>query len=308
MNIAILGASSLIAKDLVCRMLCQGDHELKLFSRDTAALQQWLDTHKFAHKVSSLSYSEFNNGKYDAIINFVGVGDPSQIQALAGSILDITFQFDEMVLSYLARHPECKYIFLSSGAAYGSNFETPATSNSCATVEINNLSVQNWYGIAKLYSECRHRALSNLNIVDVRVFNYISRSQNLSARFLITDMLRAIRDDVVFKTGSEDLVRDYLHPDDFYALILAILASAKCNTAVDCYTKSPISKNELLRAMAEHFGLQYDITVGQQGVAATGSKTNYYSLNRKAAEFGYIAKLSSLEGIIQEATAMLERK
>lgn len=40
-------------------------------------------------------------------------------------------------------------------------------------------------------------------------------------------------------------------------------------------------------------------------VNATGAKPHYYSLNRKAAEFGYQPARSSLEGIVAEAAAIL---
>lgn len=42
------------------------------------------------------------------------------------SIFDVTLRFDEMVLNYLKNHPACRYLFLSSGAAYGSGFNEPA--------------------------------------------------------------------------------------------------------------------------------------------------------------------------------------
>jgi nucleoside-diphosphate-sugar epimerase len=294
MKIAIFGSNSLIAKNLISKMLSHDKYELKLFSRDATSLKQWLETHRFKSGFSLHNYTEFN--------------DPLQIQAMGNSILDITFKFDHMVLEYLAKHPECKYIFLSSGAVYGSQFVQPATACTPATIEINNLSEQSWYGIAKLYSECRHRALSHLNIFDIRIFNYVNRFQNLSTRFLITDILRSIHDDEIFQTGPENIVRDYLHPEDFYNLIKSLLSVNACNTAVDCFTKSPISKRDLLEAMTKEFGLRYEITTSAKGILATGSKPNYYSLNHKASEFGYIPKYTSLESILKEAKVILTRK
>ena len=59
--------------------------------------------------------------------------------------------------------------------------------------------------------------------------------------------------------------------------------------------------------MAEHFGLCYEV-VGDTSVLvnATGAKPNYYSLNRKAAEFGYQPTWSSLECILAETAAILK--
>jgi hypothetical protein len=60
--------------------------------------------------------------------------------------------------------------------------------------------------------------------------------------------------------------------------------------------------------MQEKFGLRYEITAVTAGVNATGSKPHYYSLNTRAADFGYQPVLTSLEGILTEAAAMLQQQ
>src|SRR5207253_939480 len=117
-----------------------------------------------------------------------------QSAAMSASIFDVTLQYDEMALRYVRDNPECRYIFMRSGAAYGSTFEAPVEANTKAVIAINNLLPQDWYGAAKLHAECRHRSLTDLSIIDVRVFNYFSHTQDIAARFLIMDILRAIRD------------------------------------------------------------------------------------------------------------------
>ena len=145
----------------------------------------------------------------------------------------------------------------------------------------------------------------NLSIIDIRVFNYFSRTQDISARFLITDILRAIRDKTVLKTSPDYIVRDFLHPSDFYRLVSALLSAPAANAAVDCYSRAPIDKPNLLAAMQEKFGLRYEITEATASVNATGSKPHYYSLNTRAADFGYQPRLTSLEGILQESEKIL---
>jgi len=167
-------------------------------------------------------------------------------------------------------------------------------------VAINNLAPHEWYGVAKLYAECRHRAHPELPIIDIRVFNYFSRTQDIEARFLITDILRALRDKTVLKTSPDYIVRDFLHPSDFYKLVSALLAAPPANAAVDCYTRAPIDKPTLLAAMQEKLGLQYEITGAAAGVNATGGKPHYYSLNTRAADFGYQPAWTSLEGVLIE--------
>jgi nucleoside-diphosphate-sugar epimerase len=305
MRIAILGATSQIAKDLVVSFSADPGKHLHLFARRPGEVNEWLKFNRFAQRYPVAEFSEFAKHEFDVVINFVGVGNPAQAVAIGNSIFDITLRFDELVLKYLQEHPACRYIFLSSGAAYGSVFNEPAKRDTPAVVSINNLAPHEWYGVAKLHAECRHRALPDLPIIDIRVFNYFSRTQDMSARFLISDILRAIRDKSVLKTSPEYIVRDFLHPTDFSKLVCALLAAPAANASVDCYTRAPVDKPSLLAAMQMEFGLQYEVSSTAASVNATGSKPHYYSLNSRAADFGYQPALTSLEGILQEATAVL---
>jgi len=306
MKIAILGATSLIARDLIVSFAAAEDKQLHLFARRPDEVNKWLLSTGLAERYRVDDFPEFVRHEFDAVINFVGVGNPAQAVAMGNSIFDITLHFDEMVLDYLKQHPACRYLFLSSGAAYGSNFNEPASRDTPAIVPINNLTPHEWYGVAKLHAECRHRAHPELAIIDIRVFNYFSHTQNLSARFLITDILRAIRGKTVLHTSSDYIVRDYLHPNDFYQLVNALLVASPANAVVDCYSRAPIDKPSLLAAAQKQFGLQYEIIEATAGVNATGSKPHYYSLNRRAADFGYQPDFTSLDGILQESEKLLD--
>lgn len=308
MRIAILGATSQIAKDLVLSFSAQSNHVLALYARRPEVVKQWLASIGLLGRYAVDDFTTFGaDEQFDAILNFVGVGNPAQAAAMGASIFDVTLKYDEMALDYVRQHPACRYIFLSSGAAYGSSFDAPVDANTKAVVAINNLQPQDWYGVAKLHAECRHRSLPHLSIVDIRVFNYFSHTQDMSARFLMTDILRAIRDKTVLKTSPDYIVRDFLHPSDFHGLVCALLTAPTINTAVDCYSRAPIDKPTLLAAMQKNFKLQYEITATTAGVNATGNKPYYYSLNTRAADFGYHPSLTSLEGVIQDVEETLQK-
>lgn len=308
MRIAILGATSQIARDLITSFHTKQDKHLHLFARRPDDVKTWLELTGLDDEYPIDDFSGFTKHEFDAVINFVGVGDPAQIKAMGSSIFDVTLRFDEMVMDYLQTHPSCRYLFLSSGAAYGSDFNEPANLVTPAIVPINELAPQDWYGVAKLHSECRHRAHTEWSIIDIRVFNYFSRTQDIAARFLITDIIRAIRDNTVLQTSSDNVVRDYLHPSDFYRLVTALLAGPINNAVVDCCSRGPIDKLSLLATMQAQFGLQYEITEASTAVNATGSKSHYYSLNNKIAEaLGYRPEYTSLDGIIRELNFMLKR-
>lgn len=304
-RIAILGATSQIARDLIVSFSAIADKHLHLFARRPDEVTKWLASVELSGRYPVDEFSAFAKQEFDAVINFVGVGNPAQAVAMGNSIFDITLRFDEMVLEYLHAHPTCRYLFLSSGAAYGSSFNKPAGRDTPAVVAINDLAPHEWYGVAKLHAECRHRAHPELSIIDIRVFNYFSRTQDIAARFLITDILRAIRDKTVLKASPDYIVRDFLHPSDFYKLVSALLSAPAANAVVDCYSRAPIDKPNLLAAMQEKFGLRYEIADATAGVNATGEKPHYYSLNTRAADFGYQPEWTSLEGILEESKNIL---
>ena len=294
MTVAILGASSQLARDLARAMAPH--YTLQLYARGAIA------------GAEVLPYSEYGKHAHDAVINFVGVGDPARAAAMGASIFDITSEFDNLALAGLDAHPQRKYIFLSSGAAYGHAFHQPVGEHSLAAVPINALAPQDWYGAAKLYAECRHRARPGNAITDLRVFNYFSRTQNLDARFFVTDMLRALRDGTVMKTSPDPMVRDYLHPLDFFQLVDCVLRGDAGNRAIDCYSRAPVDKTALLEAMAGSFGLRYEIVPGMAApVNATGAKPHYYSQQRLAATLGYQPAYASIDTVISETAAILGR-
>lgn len=308
MRIAIFGATSQIARDLIVSSSAAEDTQLYLFARRPDEVTKWLASAGLTGRYPVDGFSGFAKQEFDAVINFVGVGNPAQAVAMGNTIFDVTLRFDEMVLEYLQTHPACRYLFLSSGAAYGSSFNEPAKRDTPAVVAINNLAPHEWYGVAKLHAECRHRSHPELPIIDIRVFNYFSRTQDIAARFLITDILRAVRDKTVLKTSPDYIVRDFLHPSDFYKLVSALLSAPATNAAVDCYSRAPIDKPALLAAMQKAFGLRYETTGAITSVNATGGKPHYYSLNTRAADFGYQPALTSLEGILLEATAIIQQQ
>jgi len=305
MKIAILGATSEIAKDLILFFLGHTSHQLTLFARRQEIVKIWVQGLELVNQCSVKNFSEFNaEQNFDVLINFVGVGDPAQATSMGGSILDITYKYDKLALDYLELHPSCRYIFLSSGAVYGSNFNKPADEMTTTTLQINNLQPQDWYSVAKLHAECRHRAKISLPIIDIRVFNYFSHTQNMESRFFITDVVRAIRNKTVLKTAAEYMARDYINPSDFYQLISVIISAPPTNAAVDCYSKAPVDKLKMLKVLHQKFGLRYELLEGNDSANKNANKPNYYSLNRKASIFGYKPLFSSIDSIVHEMTRL----
>ncbi len=308
MRIAILGATSQIAKDFVCTEGSDPELEFFLYSRRPAAIAKWLVNQSLVNITYVGDFSEFEKTlkPYDAIINFVGSGNPAETKRMGSAVMDLTYYFDGLAIEYLKNHPDSRYIFFSSGAVYGGGYASPAHDQTNAVLPINHLGAQDWYGVAKLYAEARHRALSDLHITDLRVFNYFSYSADIDARFLITDTLRSIRDGKPLQTSQDNIIRDYVGPNEIRQLIRKILWAPPINGAVDCFTLKPVDKLSMLKRMRSEFGLKYDLVERRTGLLATGSKLNYYSKSRKATDlFGYTPEATSLDLVVEQSRRIL---
>ena len=145
MNIAILGATSQIAQDLILSFSKSKDYDFLLFGRNMELLEKWINSENLSEKYQVKEYSEFgNHQKYDMIINFVGIGDPAKAQIIGSDIFTVTEKYDDMALEYLKQNKKTKYIFLSSGAVYGGNYQEPVDKDTVATIDINCLVPQSY--------------------------------------------------------------------------------------------------------------------------------------------------------------------
>src|SRR3989339_1686542 len=156
-RIAILGATSHIAKGLINNFTNEVAYKLFLFARDKEKLNEFLKKILFINRCDILSFEDFAKHEYDIIINCVGLGEPSKLKEQISSIFRLTENFDNMVLDYID-NKEVLYINLSSGAIYGNDFSSFVKLDSMTQLNMNYLISENYYSIAKINSEAKHRA------------------------------------------------------------------------------------------------------------------------------------------------------
>jgi len=309
MQVAILGASSQISKGLIKLFVKNNDNHLFLFVRDEIVFKQWIESQDPNNKNFEIHHiKDFNsNFNIDLIINCVGVGDPNKVMQMGSNILDITKIYDDIVLDYLHENPRAKYIFLSSGAVYGDIFSAPADEDSKSLINLNFDTPANFYSLAKLYAEARHRALPNLNIADVRVFNYISPSIDLNGNFFIAQAIKASIDGKIFQTNSTNINRDFVGPEDLFSLISAINNFPQLNDSFDCFSKKPIDKFKILDFLQSNFNLEFIVHNNEVSDFIKDSKENYYSVNYKAKAIGFEPEFESIENINNSILAIIDK-
>lgn len=300
MHVAVLGASSQIAKDWLRLVLPPRKFETSLFARDPANLDDWLHSNELPSPRWIASYEEFGLAEnFDAILNFVGSGDPIKISSMGREILDVTRTYDELAMEYVRGRPSTKYIFMSSGAVYGHVFSSDGRNRTFASFPIDAIESSDFYGFSKLTAEINHRSHPDLNITDIRIYSYASRYMSPNGAFLVSVIARAIVDRTVLRTNDRDIARDYVGGDDFARLISTCLIEQTGNEAVDCYSAAPTTKMAILRMAAERYGLEYEVHAADTPIGSD-FKAAYYPRDRKASEYGY-APLYSSDQVVEDA-------
>jgi len=306
MRIAILGATSEIARDLINSLRVKKKYTLSLFSRRPSEPKILLSASNPINIPASHNLTEFSTSiEFDAILNFIGAGNPKLIAELGESLVGLTQKYDQLVLDYLKTHPHCRYIFMSSGSIFGGNFDMPIDSSTILPGLNADSESSQWYQNAKLAAEVRHRNLADTPITDLRIFNYFSHTQSIDSQFLMANIAKALVSQSILEVSPEPIIRDFIHPTDFCRLVISILEAPAANQVVDCYSKAPISKHELLESLQKKLCLKYKFNPVPSTINATGVKTHYYSKNKHAKKMGYEPKYTSLDGITIELETLL---
>ncbi|TDB37605.1 MAG: NAD(P)-dependent oxidoreductase [Actinobacteria bacterium] len=303
-RVAVLGATGHVGKCLSAALLGDGTHDVTTVARDSVALARFLAAVPGGAAARRSSFEEFPGCEFDVVLNCVGVGNPESIIALGAEVFDLTERFDRMVMEYLGRHPESMCVSISSGAIYG-EFSAPGDGTTPGLADRASLTPREYYGQAKLASELRHREASDQHIVDLRLFGFFSRYADVQARSLMGDIVRAVsRRDVVTVT-ADDVIRDYVDPDDLAELLRCVMRATPCNGVFDVYSAAPVGKFALLDAFAERYGISYTVEQAPDVPEATGDKPMYYSTDRGAATIGYEPRWTSLEALFRATDALV---
>lgn len=309
-KIAILGGTSHIAKGLILNFIKKEEIELSLFVRSKEKSIKFMEeidgNRNIQIKFHIKDFSDLSDEKYDVLINCVGISGAEDMEEKINTIFKLTEDFDALILNYLTRQPAALCINFSSGAVFGTEFDQPVDEMSQARWNVNNITENHYYGIAKLNSEAKHRFLQEMKIVDIRVFGYFSRFIDLKSKYLMSQILACIKEKKVFITDDTNIIRDYLNPDDLFQLVEKCIERGGTNAVYDAYSLKPVAKIEILDYFSEKYGMKFDMKKQADFSSITGNKNNYYSNNKKAQELGYVPRYTSLEGIMRETAKILQ--
>lgn len=301
-RVLILGATSHIAKGLIYNFNRNQGYELILHARSPQRLKDFLKENQIKAAVDLVSLDGLKDTPCELLINCVGIGTPNKVKDNPALIFSVTEDYDKIILGYLSRNKDARCVSFSSGAVYGTCFKEPVNEKTEIKYAVNDVRPQDYYGLAKVNSEVKHRDQRGLHIVDIRLFAYFSRFIDLGSGYFLTELIKAIKEDKELITDPCDFARDYLHPEDLFSLVELILKKNPLNCAFDAYSRSPVTKFLILDYFVKKYGLRYKVEKEASFCCPTGQKDIYYSTSKKAKELlGYEPKYASLEAVSREA-------
>lgn len=304
----IVGANSHIAKGLIYRLLQEGSFEIYLYTTHKEKIRAFIEKLK-GKKVFIREYSQSFPSGADLIINCIGTGTALAMQGHYEKWFFLLEQFDNLILEYVMHNPKTLYIHFSSGAVYGT-LKTPAAQKTVNDFPVNDLKWQRLYGLAKLYAEGKHRALPNYNIVDLRVFAYFSRFVNCEEDYFLANIIKAISQRTILTITKDEMVRDFISPEDLFKLILACLKYVQhktLNLPIDVCSKRPITKQQILAFFVKNYGLKYRVSKTLKKANSGGVKNKYFSNYKEPLKrIGFTPLHTSLETLKIETAALLK--
>lgn len=309
MNIAIMGATSHIARNLIVRFAAESpDDRLLLFCRKRQPVEEFTGRYAPHGNIQIVEgYGDFDRYPMDVMINCVGAGTPGSTGFDVRNWFSVTAKFDDLALDYLAKtNPGALLINFSSGGIYGTRTSPPFGEMSELRIPVNNIAVSDYYSIARLHSEAKHHSHPEWRIVDLRIFSFFSSFMPPDAGYFMSDVLKAVADNETLITRQDDMIRDYIAPDDLFRLIKFCISRQEINGAFDVTSAKPAGKFEILECFQEKFGLKWRFDRVKD--SPNGSKPVYFSESERLQKAGFRAEYTSLDGLIVEVERFLANR
>ena len=299
-KIAILGGTGHIARAITPYLLDRGA-QVTLFARTPDKLAD------SPCRVTA-DFSALMSEKYDILINGIGAGTPKKLAGNYNRWFSVLEKFDNLALEYLQNvNRDALYVMFSSGAVYGRKNSCPVKEMSSWELFPNKIAVPDFYGISKIYSEAKHRSLSDLRIADLRIFSFFSHHIELDSGYFMTDLVNAVLEDKLLETESGELIRDYPHPADLSDLILRCAGQKKINCSIDVASAAPVTKSEILQTFSEKFALRCKVSSGR--ISSPNGNANIYLPTTEMAEKSVDWKpvFTSIDTLISETKIILSK-
>ena len=260
LRIGLLGATGLIAQELASHLRKEG-HQVVGFTRTSS------------DEVSFLTYSKLSNQtELSAIVNLVGGHSKNSSAHDGNGIREI-----DVLASEWAESNNKPYIYVSSGAIFGTRLPSPVSDSSPM---VENQSMEP-YASSKVQAELRHETLRERGtlVSDLRLFSYAGPEFISMGNYFLSRLFRAAEEGREFEVRGPGFIRDYIGVQELWQAI-EISMSLEVGVKANLFSNEPVSRVQLLDLTRKHLGLKFKYS--QDGSKDDSEIETYYSKHSKA--------------------------
>ena len=251
-----------------CDQACQIDvltRHPESFIRKVPHLAERTDIHFRAGDIQHFAYPD---RIYDFIIHAAAPADPGTHQREPLQVAEMIVEGTKRVLEFASRKNVESFLFVSSGAVYGTQPPTLSHLSEDYTGGPVPGDPRAAYGEAKRFAEVLCTLYCNQYGVPVRIarpFTFVGPYQDLDAGFAVTDILRdGLRGLPLHIRGDGTTVRSYYYAADYAVALLKILLEAPIGRCYNVGSDEALSILAVAHRVVAALGVPLEIIVTQQ--------------------------------------------
>jgi dTDP-glucose 4,6-dehydratase len=212
----------------------------------------------------------------------------------------------ERVLEFAAAHGTRKFLFISSGAVYGSQPASVSHLDENYAPVPDTLDRASEYAQGKRAAESMCAAYSNKYGIECKIargFAFVGPHLPLDAHFAVGNFIRdAMRGTEIEVNGDGTAKRSYMYAADLAIWLWTILLRAPANQVFNVGSDQAISILELAHAVAAAIGSPATVRVAQKAVAGAEVQQYVPSTSKAQRELGLTCEVA-LEDAIRRTAA-----
>ena len=265
MQVVVTGASGFLGRNFLLR--APREWSVTALYHQTASLPSFVEEHQLQHvralRCNLLDSSDVQSlargigGRADAVMYFAANGDPAASSAQPRWDLE---QNATALVNFLEGCPADHLVYTSSGAVYDGLVGAVSPVTPVAPrlpYAISKLAAESY---ARFFAERRDSLGSYINVRFFGAYGPYEADRKITTRWL-RGMAAGQREFVVRGDGKNLI--DFMYVDDAIDGFLALLNARGTSMTVDFASGSPISVDDVVRAMAEGLGVQ--VTIRHEG-------------------------------------------
>ena len=233
----------------------------------------------------------FCNKEYDFIIHSASVGVLRKFQADPATLVHENLR--SFVNTFKQRTKSKRFIFLSSGAAYG----RPLCIRKIDESYFEQAIPQDSYGLSKFICSRMVAAELPQKAVSLHLFGVFGAYEDCQVRFISNAIVRSLFNlPIIIKNQNAEF--DYLYIKDFIKILTTFLTSPASYSHYNIASGEPVSLLELAEIIRSILGTRQQIIVNDTKITTSYTANNQRLLNFLGSEFTFTPIKQAIEELI----------